>query len=457
MNGNGPEATPNRIAVVDDELTLCRRLAATLEKQGFAVETFGTGRTFLSRAQQQAFDVALVDLRLPDLDGIELVTEIKGKSPDTECIVITGYSSIDSAIQAIKAGAFHYCTKPVKLQEIRSLIEKALEGAMLRRDNRRLRKELQEQKGLPNIIGNSAAIQPVFATIRKVAPVDCNVLLQGASGTGKELVARAIHNLGARRDGPFVAFNCGGFTEELIASELFGHERGAFTGAGATRIGLLESGAGGTVFLDEIGEMSPAMQVKLLHVIQERRILRVGGVRPIELNIRIVAASNKNLKEEVEQGNFREDLFYRLNVVAVHLPRLADRREDIPLLIRHFIEKYAVLFGKRITGIERQALRCLENYSFPGNVRELENIIERAIALSDHVLIQFEDLPPDIRQLEVQPLDGEELLPLEEMEKRYIARVLRNTDHNRNRAAQILRIPRTTLWRKLKRFRLDHS
>ncbi|PIU30665.1 MAG: Fis family transcriptional regulator, partial [Syntrophobacteraceae bacterium CG07_land_8_20_14_0_80_61_8] len=206
-----------------------------------------------------------------------------------------------------------------------------------------------------------------------------------------------------------------------------------------------------------IGEMSPAMQVKLLHVIQERRILRVGGVRPIELNIRIVAASNKNLKEEVEQGNFREDLFYRLNVVAVHLPRLADRREDIPLLIRHFIEKYAVLFGKRITGIERQALRCLENYSFPGNVRELENIIERAIALSDHVLIQFEDLPPDIRQLEVQPLDGEELLPLEEMEKRYIARVLRNTDHNRNRAAQILRIPRTTLWRKLKRFRLDHS
>jgi len=457
MNGNGPEATPNRIAVIDDELTLCRRLAATLEKQGFAVETFGLARAFLSRAQQQPFDVALVDLRLPDLDGIELVTEIKGKSPDTECIVITGYSSIDSAIQAIKAGAFHYCTKPVKLQEIRSLIEKALEGVMLRRDNRRLRKELQEQKGLPNIIGNSAAIQPVFATIRKVAPVDCNVLLQGASGTGKELVARAIHNLGARRDGPFVAFNCGGFTEELIASELFGHERGAFTGAGATRIGLLESGAGGTVFLDEIGEMSPAMQVKLLHVIQERRILRVGGVRPIELNIRIVAASNKNLKEEVEQGNFREDLFYRLNVVAVHLPRLADRREDIPLLIRHFIEKYAVLFGKRITGIERQALRCLENYSFPGNVRELENIIERAIALSDHVLIQFEDLPPDIRQLEVQPLDGEELLPLEEMEKRYIARVLRNTDYNRNRAAQILRIPRTTLWRKLKRFRLDHS
>lgn len=455
MKENGPGPTAKRIAVVDDELTVCRRLGGALEKRGFAVETFAAGVPFLERAQQQPFHVAMVDLRLPDVNGIELMGKVKKSCPDTEFIVITGFGSIDTAIHAIKAGAFHYCTKPVKLKEVCSLVEKAVEGVALRQDNRRLRKALKSHTGFPDIVGNSSAMQQVFATIRKVAPVDCNVLLQGASGTGKELVARAIHSQSTRRDGSFVAFNCGGFTEELIASELFGYEKGAFTGATATKIGLLESGSGGTVFLDEIGEMPPAMQVKLLHVLQERRILRVGGIRPIELDIRIVAATNKDLKREVAQANFREDLFYRLNVVAVQLPPLASRKQDIPLLVQHFIEKYSLLFGKEVTGMDQQALGCLEQYSFPGNVRELENIIERAVALTDDSTIRFQDLPPDIQQLEVANLDGEELLSLEEVERHHISRVLRRTGNNKKKAAWILKLPRTTLWRKLKQYQLD--
>jgi two-component system response regulator AtoC len=291
--------------------------------------------------------------------------------------------------------------------------------------------------------------------IRKVAAVDCNVLIQGASGTGKALAARAIHQLGPKRIQPFVAFNCGGFTVELISSELFGYEKGAFTGATATKIGLLEAAAGGTVFLDEIGEMPLSMQVKLLHVLQERRILRVGGTEPIALDIRIIAASNKDLKHEVTLGNFREDLFFRLNVVSITLPGLSERREDIPLLARHFIQKYSLAFHKQVTGIQSQALQILTQYSFPGNVRELENIIERAVALTDHEEIGPQDLPTDLQQLEFDTMEGDGLPSLDEIERRYILKVLEKTAYNKGLTAQILNIPRTTLWRKLKAHGID--
>jgi two-component system, NtrC family, response regulator AtoC len=284
--------------------------------------------------------------------------------------------------------------------------------------------------------------------------VDCNILLQGASGTGKALVARAIHQLSPRKDHPFVSFNCGGFTEELISSELFGYEKGAFTGAAATKIGLLESASGGTVFLDEVGEMPPTMQVRLLHVIQERRILRVGSTRPIDLDIRIVAATNRDLKHEVAQGNFREDLFYRLNVVTIPLPGLSERRDDIPLLVNHFIDKYSLAFRKKVSTIQPQALQILMGYTFPGNIRELENIIERAVALTDCDQIRPQDLPQDIQHLEFDTIEGEGLLPLDELEKRYIAKVLETTGFNKGLTAQILNIPRTTLWRKLKEYKL---
>lgn len=335
------------------------------------------------------------------------------------------------------------------------LVKSALDKIDMRHENVRLREALTNTSGLKAVIGVSPSIKKVFAVVRKVAPVDCGVLIQGASGTGKALIAKAIHQLSPRKDRPFVSFNCGGFTEELISSELFGYEKGAFTGAAATKIGLLESAAGGTVFLDEVGEMPLTMQVKLLHVLQERRILRVGGVRPIELDIRIIAATNRDLKDEVAAGNFREDLFYRLNVVSIQLPTLSERRDDIPVLIKHFTDKYSVAFRKNVSGIQPQALHILTNYTFPGNIRELENIVERAVALTDCDEIRPQDLPQDLQQLEFDTMEGEGLLPLDEVEKRHISRVLEKTGYNKGLTAQILDIPRTTLWRKIKEFKLE--
>lgn len=443
-----------RLAIVDDEEIVCRRLSHALSKDGFVVEAFMMGRSFLERMMQEPFDIVFLDLRLPDLGGLELLSRIKALHLETEVIIVTGHESVETAIEAIRNGAYHYVAKPVNLAEIRLLAKSAQDKISMRLENIRLREAIKGDTGLSAIIGNSSAVQELFAMIRKVAPVDCNVLIQGGSGTGKALVARALHQLSSRREHPFVAFNCGGFTDELIGSELFGHERGAFTGATASKIGLLEAAAGGTVFLDEIGEMPLGMQVKLLHVIQERRILRVGGTKPIDLDIRIIAATNKDLKREVEMGSFRDDLYFRLNVVSFTLPLLAERREDIPLLIRHFIEKYSLAFHKQVTGIQSQALQILCGYSFPGNVRELENIIERAVALTDTEEIGPCDLPRDLRQLEFETIEGDGLPSLEEMERRYIMKVLEKTGYNKGLAAQILEIPRTTLWRKLKGYGL---
>jgi two-component system, NtrC family, response regulator AtoC len=443
-----------RIAIVDDEVIVCRRLSQALARDGYEVETFTTGRSFLERVQDGAFDIVFCDLRLPDMNGMEVLTRCKAVRSETEVTIITGYGTIDGAIEAIKEGAWHYATKPLKLNEIRVLTRGALERISMRLENQRLREALKFSAGLNTIVGNSPAVKELFSLVQRIAEVDCNILLQGASGTGKALVARAIHQLSPRKDHPFVSFNCGGFTEELFSSELFGYEKGAFTGAAATKIGLLESASGGTVFLDEVGEMPPTMQVKLLHVIQERRILRVGSTRPIDLDIRIVAATNRDLKHEVSQGNFREDLFYRLNVVTIPLPGLSERRDDIPLLVNHFIDKYSLAFRKKVSTIQPQALQILMGYTFPGNIRELENIIERAVAITDCDQIRPQDLPQDIQHLEFNTIEGEGLLPLVELEKRYIAKVLETTGFNKGLTAQILDIPRTTLWRKIKEYKL---
>ncbi|PKN08382.1 MAG: Fis family transcriptional regulator [Deltaproteobacteria bacterium HGW-Deltaproteobacteria-8] len=444
-----------RLAVVDDETVVCRRLSQMLARDGYEVEAFTTARAFLERMHVQPFDIVFLDLRLPDMDGLAVLPKVKALRSETEVIIVTGHGAIDTAIEAIKEGAYHYVNKPVKLSEIRVLAKGALEKVSMRLENLRLREALKGGGGLSAFIGTSPALQQVFSLIRKVAPVDCNVLIQGASGTGKALAARAIHQSSPRVERPFVCFNCGGFTEELIGSELFGHERGAFTGATATKIGLFESATGGTVFLDEIGEMPLSMQVKLLHVIQEKRILRVGGTRPIDLDIRIIAATNKDLKHEVAQGAFREDLYFRLNVVTIALPPLCDHREDIPLLARHFLEKYGLAFRKAVAGIHHQAMQILNNYSYPGNVRELENIIERAVALAEGDQIRPQDLPQDLQELEFDTMKGEALLTLEELEKRYIAKVLEKTRFNKGLTAQILDVPRTTLWRKLKSYGLE--
>jgi two-component system, NtrC family, response regulator AtoC len=444
-----------RVAIVDDEATVCQRLKRALSREGYEVEAFLTAQSFLLRMSQDPFHLVFTDLRLPDTDGLTVLDQVKRQAEDTEVILITGYGSIDSAVQAIKAGACHYVVKPFKLEEIRHLARGAVEKVRLRLENRRLRAALDAQGSIEAIVGHSRVMQEIFAVVRKVAGVDCNVLLQGRSGTGKELIARALHTLSPRREHPFVAFNCGGFTEELITNELFGHEKGAFTGATATKVGLLEAASRGTVFLDEIGEMPASMQVKLLHVIQERKVLRVGGIKPIDLDIRIIAATNRDLKEEVERSNFREDLYYRLNVVKIELPTLAERRDDVPLLVTHFIDQVSKSFGKKVQGIDPGALEILMHYDFPGNIRELKNIIERAVALTEAKRIQTTDLPPDLQTLELKTLQGEKLESLEEMEKQHIRKVLEKVSHNKCLAAKILDLPRTTFWRKLIKYRLQ--
>lgn len=446
-----------RIAIVDDEAPVGRNLRRAFTKEGHEVQCFLDGRSFLKWMAEQPFDLVFLDLRLPDLNGMEILERLKERQQDAEVIIITAYGSIDSAIEAIKIGAYHYVTKPIKLDEIRLLAKSALERLELRRENRRLRKALEKRDIFDGFIGNSPVMQELFAMIKKVAAVDCNVLIQGESGTGKELVARSIHALSPRKEQPFVSFNCGGFTEELLSNELFGHEKGAFTGASATKIGLLEAAAGGTVFLDEIAEMSPSMQVKLLHVIQEKRILRVGGTRPVHLDIRIIAASNKDIKKELSRGTFREDLFYRLNVVTLWLPRLADRKDDLPLLVTHFIDKHSRAFGKKAKKISPRALDILAHYSFPGNVRELENIIERAVALSEGESIRVKDLPSDLQNLEIRTFEGESLPTLEEVERDHITRVLAKTGHNKGLTARVLNLPRTTLWRKMRKYGLGED
>lgn len=428
-----------------------------LSPEGYEVESFSRGKDFLERMARKPFQIAFIDLKLPDMKGMEILRILNRDYENVQSVIMTGYGSIDSAVYAIKHGAYHYLQKPFKRDEVIFLASGAREKIDLKEENLRLKKELGDNIFPQEFLGSTPVMQEIFLMIKKVAGVNCNVLIQGETGTGKELAARSIHRLSPRRERAFVSFNCGGFTEELICAELFGHEKGAFTGATARKIGLLESADGGTVFLDEIGEMSLPMQVRLLHVLQEKRILRVGGTKPIDLDIRIIAATNRDLKLEVESGIFRKDLYYRLNVVALALPRLVDRTEDIPLLIANFIKKYRGRFAKKARNITEEALDVLMNYDFPGNVRELENIIQRAMALSDGEVISLVDLPGDLRELEFDTLDGEGLISMEEMEKKHITRVLEKTGYNKAQASKILNLPRTTLWRKMKKYKLTDA
>jgi two-component system response regulator AtoC len=444
-----------RIAVVDDEEIVRKRLKTTLEKEGHRVETFLSGEIFLGGLDKSRFDLVFLDVVLPGMGGMEVLKLIKGRAPEAEVILITGQASLDAAVEAVKLGAFHYVSKPLKLEEIRHLTQRALEHKRLLEENRRLKARLEPLEGWGEMIGVSPKMQEVFQVIRKVAPLDCNVLIRGDSGTGKELVARSIHLESSRRDRPFVAFNCGGFTEELIASELFGYERGAFTGATATKIGLLEAAQRGTIFMDEIGDMPPSMQGKLLRVIQEKRIFRVGSSRPIQLDLRFIAATNKNLKQEVQAGNFREDLYFRLNVVQIALPGLSERPEDVPLLIQYFITRYSKKFSKKIKGLDPQAREILLSYAFPGNVRELQNLLERAVALAEGDTIMAADLPPELQEHRVA--DAGPWFTLEDRERDYIRKVLHFTGYNISETARILDLPRTTLWRKMKKYELMKS
>ncbi len=442
-----------RILIADDEMIARENLEYILSKEGYETLSVENGSAAIRELEKQQFDLVMTDLRMHPVDGMEVLLRTKDLYPDTEVIVVTGYATVSSAVEAMQKGAYHYVSKPYKIDEVRNLVRQALEKRSLRQEVTELRQRVKSQEESPLLIGNSPEIEMLKRAIDQVAPTDCNVLILGETGTGKELVARTIHRLSPRADRRFLAINCGAFSEELLANELFGHEREAFTGARGIKKGLLEVAQGGTILLDEIGDMPLSMQVKLLRVLQERTLMRVGGTQETPIDIRVIAATNKDLKNEVERGNFRQDLYYRLNVINLAIPRLAERKEDIPLLSRHFLRKFSRAQGKAIETISDDAMDVLLSYEFPGNVRELENIVERAVALADGKFIQKEHLPADLQVLALRvPRRQKGLMTLEENEKEYITWVLEYVNDNRTRAAEILGIDRVSLWRKLKRY-----
>ncbi|MEW6502007.1 MAG: sigma-54-dependent transcriptional regulator [Thermodesulfobacteriota bacterium] len=447
-----------RILVVDDEEVALTNLVYVLKKEGYEVTGTQSGPDALKLLAKQDYDLVLTDLKMEKVDGMGVLSRAKELHPDTEVVMITGYATVDSAIEAMKAGAYHYIAKPYKLDEVRKVVREALEKTALKRENQRLKEHLKAFQGGVRLITKNARMGKLLEMATQVAATESNVVLCGESGTGKELLARYIHQASPRKDGPLLSINCGAFSEELLSNELFGHEKGAFTGADTVKKGLIEMANGGTLFLDEITEMALPMQVKLLRAIQEREVLRVGGTRTMKIDVRFIAATNRNLQEEVRQGHFRQDLYFRINVVSLTLPPLAERKDDIPLLVQHFLNKYAVQTGRKIEGLSAEALAILMRYDFPGNVRELENIIERGVALATGPLIEAAQLPDDLRGLSLKTFrrrDDGEVPTLEEQEKAYIQWVLAEAAGNRTMAAKILGIDRVSLWRKLKKYGLE--
>jgi DNA-binding NtrC family response regulator len=447
-------SSPIGILIVDDDEITCNLLEEVLSKEGYVVDKALNGREAIDKGENKPYDVVLTDIRMIDVDGMEVLRAYRQKSPDSIIIMMTAFGSIETAIRAIKEGAYDYVSKPFKLDEIKLTIRRALEQKRLLQENLFYRQELITKYKLENIVGRSPQMLQVYKTVARVAESRSTILIAGESGTGKELVARAIHFNSPRSSKPYVAVDCGSLAETLLESELFGHVRGAFTGAVTNKKGLFEEADNGTCFLDEVGDISLAMQAKLLRVIQEHEIKRVGGTETTKIDVRIIAATNKNLEELVAEKKFREDLFYRLNVVSIHLPPLRERLDDIPFLADHFLRKYAAENEKPVSRISAEVLDLLLRYQWPGNVRELENVIERAVTLSPHSLILPEDLP---RRLRVEPSEiSATSLPsqvsLTELEKIYIKKVLEETGGNKKRAADILGIDRRTLYRMAARY-----
>lgn len=446
----------NQILIAEDEDIARDNLEHILNKDGYEVTSVENGAKAVQLLKGGEFDLVITDLRMPDIDGIQLLDIVKEKYPETEVLVITGYATVSSAVEAMQKGAYSYLPKPFKIEELRILVERALEKRSLFQEVNRLRQQVEES-AFPKFVGQSAKIRELKETISQIAVVDCNILVFGETGTGKEMVARSIHALSPRKNERFMAINCASFNEELLGNELFGHEGGAFTGAKSTKKGLLEVADNGTFFLDEIGDMPLSMQAKLLRVLEERTVIRLGGTDEIPVNIRIIAATNKDLKVEVEEGSFRKDLYYRLNVVNLYIPPLSERKDDIPLLCYHFLHRHARAMNKSIEAISDEVLKILENYEFPGNVRELENIIERAVVMCDGDTLFEGHLPSDLKtqKISVSRLEHDDWITLEEREKEYIEQVLEHTEGNRTKAARILGIDRVSLWRKMKRYHLD--
>lgn len=448
--------TTRRLLVIDDEESHRLMLRAVLKEEGYQVAEAADGPEAIRAVEQETFDLILLDLRLQTMDGLETLTEIRKISPLVPVIIMTAYASVKTAVGALKAGATDYLTKPLDLEELKVLIEKALELYDLRTENIFLKERLGDRFDFSRLIGRSSKMRELFDTLALVAPSDATVLLQGESGTGKELVANAIHQNSLRKNQPFVKVSCAALPETLLESELFGHERGAFTGALARREGRFQMAHRGTIFLDEVGEMSPSTQVKLLRVLQEKEFEPLGSNQTFKVDVRIIAATNKNLEKETKEGRFRQDLFYRLNVVPIILPPLRERREDIPLLANHFFNFYREKNRQELQAISGKAMDLLVRYPWPGNVRELENTIERAVIIARGEVVAPVDLPPQIQALakekEAQELDFPPGITLAQIERALTLKTLEDTGGNRSRAAEILGISRRTLQNKLKEY-----
>ncbi len=447
-----------QILIVEDEEIARENLVYILNAEGYDTVAVENGRKALKALVTETFDLVITDLRMPDIDGMEILTTIRKSYPETETLLVTGYATVSSAVEAMHKGAYYYLPKPFKTDELKILIQRALEKRYLAQEVIRLKAQLDEQSA-PLIIGQSRNIQTLRETISQISAVDCNVLILGETGTGKELIARSIHHASPRHEKRFMAVNCASFSEELLGNELFGHESGAYTGAKGTKKGLFETADGGTFFLDEIGDMPLSMQVKLLRVLEDKRIMRLGGVKEIPIDVRILAATNKDLKAAVEADSFRRDLFYRLNVVTLNAPALSERKEDIPLLSHFFLKRLSNAMNKPVEKISDEVMQILGNYEFPGNVRELENIIERAVVMCRGDIIQITDLPSDLQVpgVDVKRFSQTGWTTLAEHERDYISRVLETTEGNKTKAADILGIDRVSLWRKLKRFQIDRD
>jgi len=449
--------TAGRMLIVEDERPALRNLEHIMKKEGYEVQGTLSGSNALKLLDEQEFDLVLTDLRMEKVDGIEVLERAKRLYPDIEVIMITAYATIPTAVETMKKGAYDYIAKPFKLDEVRKVARAALEKVYLRKENASLREQLERFEGKVRIITQNAVVNGLLETARQIAPTDCSVLISGESGTGKELFARYVHFMSQRAEGPFFAINCGSLNEELLSNELFGHEKGAFTGASSMKKGLVEVAAGGTLFLDEITEMSTAMQVKLLRVLQERELLRLGATEAVPIDVRVVAATNRDIQSAIKGGSFRQDLYYRLNVVSLHIPPLMERKDDIPLLCQHFLRKYSTLMKKDVRDVSQNVLDILMNYDFPGNVRELENIIERGIALANSASIELAHLPEDLKALNVKTFRRKDggIPSLEEQESSYIQWVLKETGGNKTQAAHTLGIDRVSLWRKIKKYSLE--
>jgi two-component system, NtrC family, response regulator PilR len=453
-----------KILVVDDELSMREFLAILLEGEGYQVDQAEGAEDALQLMAQGKYDLVVSDVSMPGLDGIQLLTRIKSLSPETAVLMITAYSTAEQAVEAMKLGAYDYIGKPFKVEEVKVLVGKALEKRSLVEENRRLKAEVQERFSFSGLVGKSKKMQDVYDLIAKVAESTATVLVVGESGTGKELAAKAIHYNSPRRSAPFVAVNCGAIPDTLIESELFGHTKGSFTGATGDRPGLFEQAEGGTLFLDEIGEVPLQLQAKLLRVLQEREFRRVGGNSSLKADVRIVAASNRNLEEQVREGSFREDLFYRLNVVQVRMPSLKERSEDIPCLVEHFYKKYSIWTGSADI-ITPEALQTLFNYPFPGNVRELENLVERCVVLGNRV-ISADCLPANVRDYRVPSPPDEIYIPdvgfdlqayLDSLEKKLLVQALEKCGGVKKKAAALLGMTFRSFRYRLAKFGMDEE